>query len=226
MSTEKLLERLVSESLKRRRKILSTKRNNLALWIGRLVMSFNDLEAELAKAVAMQLGQNSPEIADMINASMSYGQKADLFAALLLRQFAGKRDQTELVRSVLRALNRAEQYRNSICHSHWSEPDVWSSHFSSEILKRKPKTKGGNGLTVSQEIPKANELRTCVNDFWALQRIAILAATDENVAKQYDLSPLKALTARLEKALNKNQNVPIETRLSTLTLFSGARPTT
>jgi hypothetical protein len=226
MSTEKLLKMMAAESLKRRRKILSTKRNNLALWIGRLVMSFNDLEAELAKAVAERLGQNSPEIVDMINASMSYGQKADLFAALLLRQFAGTRNQTELVKNVRRALNLAEQYRNSICHSHWSESDGWSSLFSSEILKRKPKTKGGNGLSVSQEIPNAAELKTLVGDFWALQRIAILAATYENVAKQYDLSPLKALIARLEKVLNKNQKRAIRTKLPSLILFPGNRPAT
>ena len=226
MSNEELLNELVTKSLKERRKRLSTKRNNIALWIGRLVMCFNELEAELAKALAEQLGQASPEIADMINASMSYSQKADLLAALLLRQFAGNRNQTELVKRVLRALSLAEQYRNSICHSHWSEPGGWDSLFSSDILKRKLKTKGGKGLTVSQEIPKSTELRSFVSDFWALQRIAILAATDENVAKQYDLSPLKVLITRLEEALNKRLSTPSKANLSALVLLRESRTKT
>jgi hypothetical protein len=68
--TNKILKKIGRGIAQRRRRVLSIRRNQLSLWIGRLVIAFNDLDLRISQAVTKELGSSDIETADMILASV------------------------------------------------------------------------------------------------------------------------------------------------------------
>lgn len=80
---EEALQKIVRSSVKRDNRLSAGKRRRLALWIGRVVIAFNELESRIADCIAKTLSQSDKDVTDMLLASMSYAQKLDfLFAGL------------------------------------------------------------------------------------------------------------------------------------------------
>jgi hypothetical protein len=142
-----LFKEIAERAARERQRVIGVKRNQLSLWIGRLVISFNDLEKRLSDALGREFSADDATLHDMFAASMSFGQKLDLLAAISLRQHADNLAQQTRIKKIVATISSAEEFRNAVVHSAWVEP----SFISTEFVRRKPKTKGRKGLRVDEE---------------------------------------------------------------------------
>ena len=192
-------------SSRSRQQTLSAKLNRLSLWLGRLVIAFNNLEYALAYEVTYELielmgqeeskakhplGLISPTqrrisdsgLNDMVMASMSFGQKLDLLVALSLKKFPGPTKQEKHIRLIAAALSEAEEYRNKMLHS------VWTEDFA-DYSQVKARTKGRKGLKIQKantNIPHIQEAIKAINmlgdlGLFAMTHEAIVDETDEGL---------------------------------------------
>ena len=189
--SKEIIEALTAESSKRRARLLSAKRNQLALWLGRLVIAFNDLEYSLAREISSGLSLRvdpikanqryylpyDSDMVDIMMASASFGQKLDFFSALFLKRFDGNDKQQEHIKSVITALSNAEGFRNQYIHSVWIEPTL-SENFS----RRKAKTKGRKGLKISDETANVDSIKTAIKDINFLQTYGIYSVANEKIS--------------------------------------------
>lgn len=189
---EKLGRRFAQQEQRRR----SAQRNQLALWIGRIVIAFNELEARLAKEVAAELGHETVSVQDMLQASMSFGQKLDIFSALLVERHRNDSAHLDYINSVLSALSAAEDCRNAVVHSAWTTHPVFSTGFE----RRKAKTRGRKGLKVDIGAVNIAGLREAVGDIRALGSIATSVARHPKTAARYNQEAFKRATDRLRAA--------------------------
>jgi hypothetical protein len=196
---------IFAEMAKQSKRHLSVKLNQISLWLGRLVIAFNNLEHMLAYELLWELinviepkktpleeslGQATPaleraydaKINDMIMASMSFGQKLDFLTALSLKKFSDNPKQQKLVHLIAKALSEAEEFRNKMVHS------VWSEGFE-DYLQVKARTKGRKGLKIQQAnaniplIKEALEAIVTLKDFglFAMTHDAIVGEKDEQI---------------------------------------------
>lgn len=174
----KLLDKFKAEVAKSRRRLLTIRKNQLSLWIGRLVISFNDLEYRLAQAITKEIGSDDLELSHMLLASMSYRQKVDFLSALLLKRFRDNTTQKAHIRSVISALGCAEGYRNTVLHSVWAAPIFTGIDYET----KKSKTRGGKGLRIDRKAANISALKTAVKDVYALHGLGIVSAALSNLA--------------------------------------------
>lgn len=126
---------------------LREEEEKLAKALGLLVMSFNRLERDVGELLAALIQSNDHHTRHALVASMSFGQKVDLIAALYLERFKGNEAQKSLCNSAVKKLHRFEEERNKYIHSWWGTKRFGDTDF----IRIKPKTKGGKGLTVLEE---------------------------------------------------------------------------
>jgi hypothetical protein len=93
-------------------------RDRLFAVIGRIVVQFQPIELWLSEALASQIGMKALDDRFTVIAAMSYRQKVDLLFALVPR--TEKTIPSGDFGLARRALNVAEEYRNTVVHSVWS----------------------------------------------------------------------------------------------------------
>lgn len=185
-----------------RKRIISAKLKHLSLWLGRLVIAFNNLEHALAYEVTLELievmGQeeSSPKhplgwisptqrrvndlgLHDMVMASMSFGQKLDLLVALSLKKFSGNTRQENLIRLIVKALEEAEKFRNTMLHSIWTENFV-------DYSQVKARTKGRKGLKVERANANIPHIRQAIKAIKTLETLGLFAMTHDAIVDETD----------------------------------------
>lgn len=203
--TVEQLRKLLSDPA--RKCVISARLNHLSLWLGRLVIAFNNLEHALAWEVSFELlealGQKESEsslthlsdfisqgsrqvkqvsdtgIHHMIMASMSFGQKLDFLAALSLKKFSGNTRQEKHIHLIVKALSEAEDFRNRMLHSIWTENFV-------DYSQVKARTKGRKGLKIQQANVNIPHIRQAVKAINTLGNLGLFAMTHEAIVDETD----------------------------------------
>jgi hypothetical protein len=201
---------------KERRRILPVKRNQLSLWLGRLVISYNNLENTLATTLTTelveligtdetpaQLGDVPPSmrrasdggLRDIVMATMPFKQKLDFLVALLLKRFSGNPEHLKVIEQFVRLIYAADEYRNKMVHSVWQESYT-------DFARVKVKTKGQKGLKVEHQDADIKQLREAIKTIDALELMGELYLTNPSVAKKYGFD-----YAKLEKKLRPDPKI-------------------
>jgi hypothetical protein len=187
-----------------RKRIISVKLNQLSLWLGRLVIAFNNLEHALAFEVGFELCEtfgreepstrspdvvsrealqvervNGTEIHNMIMASMSFGQKLDFLAALSLKRFSGNTRQQKHIHLIVKAISEAESFRNRMLHS------VWTENFS-DFSQVKTKTRGRKGLKIQRANINIPLIRQAIKAINTLETLGLFAMTHDAIVDKTD----------------------------------------
>ena len=180
---EPIFKEIAERTVREQQRVIGVKRNQLSLWIGRLVISFNDLEKRLSDALGREFSADDATLHDMFAASMSFGQKLDLLAAISLQHHRENVAQQTRIKRIVGAISSAEEFRNAVIQSAWVEP----SFISTEFVRRKPKTKGRKGLRVDEERANIAELRTAVQDTWFLGVAGVPAIKNPSFLARYGI---------------------------------------
>lgn len=193
-------QKLLSNPARKRK--LSAKLNHLSLWLGRLVIAFNNLEHGLAREVSLELYEalrqedsssahssdkisralqrvNDTGVHNMIMASMAFRQKLDLLVALSLRKFSGNLRQEKHIQLIATALYQAERFRNTMVHSVWIEN-------LADYSREKAKTKGGKGLNVKQANANIPLIRQAIKAIKTLEDLGLFAMTHDAIVDETD----------------------------------------
>jgi hypothetical protein len=178
-------EKIFAEHEKKRRRILPVKRNQLSLWLGRLIIAYNSLENKLATILMMELveliGKDEPPqkarlgyvppsmqrawdggLRDIMMATMPFKQKLDFLAALLIKRFSNNPEQKSHIDKVAGLMLAADEFRNKMVHSFWEES-------YGEFSRVKVKTKGRKGLKVEREDADIKQLREAIQEIQFLE---------------------------------------------------------
>lgn len=171
--------KIFSEYEKKSRRTLPIKRNQLSLWLGRLIIVYNSLENQLAtilmtelvdliakdeQSKKFQLGYIPPSmqrawdcgLRDIMMATMPFKQKLDFLAALLIKRFSNNPEHQKHINQVAGLLLTADEFRNKMVHSLWEE--------SYGVFSRvKVKTKGRKGLKIEREEADIKQLREAID---------------------------------------------------------------
>jgi hypothetical protein len=152
--------KILSAFLKKSRQLQPIKKNQLSLWLGRLIIAYNSLENQLAiflmlELVEMIAGDESSahrawngNLNEIVMGAISFKQKLDFLISLLLKRFSKNPEQQKLINKIAGLMSAADEFRNQMVHSVWHV-----SH--SEFSRVKPKTKGHKGLrteTVKEDV--------------------------------------------------------------------------
>lgn len=196
---------IFAKSEKKRRRILPAKRNQLSLWLGRLIIAYNNLENGLATTLMIELveliGKDEPPkdaqfgyispsmkraqdggLRDMIMGAMSYKQKLDFLVALLLKKFSDNPEQQKYINSVIGLMYTADEFRNKMIHSVWEE-----SYAEAEFSRVKVGTKGRKGLKVERHEADTMQIRKAIEVIECLENICLLMLRNKHFANQYPL---------------------------------------
>lgn len=201
----KYWKEIFAKSEKKRRRILPVKRNQLSLWLGRLIIAYNSLENSLATTLMMelvelignnvpptvpQLGYMSPSmqrardsgLRDMIMGAMSFKQKLEFLGALLLKRFSDNPEQQKYINSVIGLMYAADEFRNKMIHSVWEE-----SYAEAAFSRVKVGTKGRKGLKVERHEADTVQIRKAIEVIECLEKLCLLMLRYKDFAKQYPL---------------------------------------
>ena len=185
-----------------RKQQLSVKLDDLSLWLGRLVIAFNNLEHALAHEVSLELfrvlGQeesistDSPDwtsrafrrvddtgVHNMIMASMSFRQRLDLLTALSLKKFPDNARQGKHIHLIAKALSDADDFRNRMVHSIWTEDFEDYSRIKAGI-------KGRNGLKIQKANANIPHIQQAVEAIKTLESLGLFAMTHDAIADETD----------------------------------------
>jgi hypothetical protein len=208
---------IFAESEKKRRRILPVKRNQLSLWLGRLIIAYNMLDNKLAAILMIELvelvGEDEPPqkaplgyfppslqrarnggLADIIMATMPFKQKLDFLAALLLNRFSDNPEHQKHIGQVAGLMLAADEFRNKMVHSLWEES-------CGEFSRVKVKTKGRKGLKVEREDANIKQLREAIEVIQFLEP-CLYTMTSQTFAKKYIIDyekvgkPLRTITIK------------------------------
>jgi hypothetical protein len=212
-------KKIFAESKKKRRRMEPIKRNQLALWLGRLIIAYNSLESSLASSLMMELveliGKDEPPekapmlyvvpslqraydagLGHIVMGTLPFKQKLDFLTALLLKKFEKNEELQKHVNKMTGLMYAADEFRNKMVHSVWEV-----SH--SEVSRIKAKTKGRKGLMVDKEETDITHLRSACN---AIDCLEILC---QYVLRQPDKSFLKLDYENYEKIGKALRPTPI-----------------
>jgi hypothetical protein len=193
-------EKIFAEAEKKRRRMVPIKRNQLSLWLGRLIITYNNLENSLAYVLMKEfvelIGKDEPPVtaswfyvapsmqratngglSHIIMATLSFKQKLDFLTALLFKRFANDQEHLEHIKVIAGLMFAADEFRNKMIHSFWDES-------YGEFSRTKAK-KGRKGLTVEREEADIKQLRDAVEAIHFLELVFSFSIDDINFRKQY-----------------------------------------
>ena len=105
------------------------KRDKLRIAIGEVVINFQFIEYELSDILSVLLNMKEKEDKHRIFAAMSFRQKTDLVCDLYESRKKPSWKEPVKISEVRKALNTAEEFRNSVVHSFYyvsgSKKPVW-----------------------------------------------------------------------------------------------------
>jgi hypothetical protein len=126
---------------------LRVQEQELAQAIGLLVIHFNRLEIALGTCLGDLLEAEDHHTKHALVASMSFGQKLDLLAALYIEKYKGDEFQRSRCKLAVQNMQWFEAERNKYVHSCWGARTFGDPRY----IRVKPQTRGGKGLKVTEE---------------------------------------------------------------------------
>lgn len=126
--------------------------------IGRVVVSFQQIEQWLAEVLAMLLRMREKDDQFLVSAAMSFGQKVDLLVELYPKRKAAHLKDVDLA-VVKTALSTAEEFRNRVVHSFWAIDCADESRW----IRIKGSLRGRKGLKLSKTSENIEILHECDN---------------------------------------------------------------
>jgi len=215
--SKEIIEAMANESMKNRTRLLPTKRNQLALWLGRLVIAFNDLEYSLAREISSELSlrvdstkvnqrsylQYDEDMVDIMMASMSFGQKLNFFSALFLKRFDGNNKQQKHIGAVVTAISKAGTFRNQCVHSVWKEP-MFSENYSRRNARIKEKK-----LKISNEAANIKSIKTAIEDICFLQPYGIYSVANEKLAAKIGINPFLTISKNFKQTETDSRHLDV-----------------
>lgn len=203
--------------VRRARRNRSSKQNQLALWIGRIVIAFNQLESRLAERLSEELGHASGPVRDTIHASMSFGQRLDMLAALLLERFQENAEHLVFVREAIDTLSAAENCRNNVVHSEWS----MAPFFGLEFERRKVRTKGRKGLKIQATRANVAGLKEAARSIELLSTLAPALIGRPQATAKYRTGLFLVLRESLDRACQPPPRTADRSEPAALGFFAG-----
>jgi hypothetical protein len=178
-------QKIYADAMKKARRTTPIRRNQLALWLGRLIMVYNSLEDSLGHTLTQELVEliaNNEEkqpkqlgifppamerawngnLKEIILATMPFKQKLDFLLALLHKRFSNNDNHKEHIFKIADLMRKADEYRNKMIHSVWEE-----SHLGN-FSRVKSRSKGQKGLKIERQEVNIKELREAVNSIGAI----------------------------------------------------------
>jgi hypothetical protein len=131
--------------------------DRLMMAIGSVVVDFQQLELWISEVLAMMLRIPHKEDQHLISASMSYGQKVDLFMELYPSRKPHGFSDIDL-KVLRRALSRAEELRNRVVHSFWA---VECDPEKARWIRIKGSLRGRKGFKLQSVAANAHMLEQC-----------------------------------------------------------------
>lgn len=124
--------------------------------IGRIVVSFQQIEQWLAEVLAMLLRMREKDDQYLVSAAMSFGQKVDLLVELYPKRKTAHLKDVDLI-VVKNSLSTAEEFRNRVVHSFWAiecgDETRW--------IRIKGSLRGRKGLKLSKTPANIEMLNEC-----------------------------------------------------------------
>jgi hypothetical protein len=206
--------KIISDYEKKRR-LMPVRKNQIALWIGRLVIEHNNLENLLASTITAllvdliaddktkvqtELGEISTALKrakdfglqEMFMASMSFKQKLDLFTALLFQKFPKSKKQQDHIKLVVGQMSEADTYRNGIAHS-FLEPNY------TFYARVKVNTKGFKGLKIQRHTFDIPQIKEVIMIIQFLQEVGMITALNDTYAEMFGNEKYEIVKQRFEK---------------------------
>jgi len=212
-----VIREIAATGARRARRNRSSKQNQLALWIGRIVIAFNQLEYRLAEQLAEELGHVSGPVRDTIHASMTFGQRLDMLSALLLERFRENPGHLASVNEIIDALSAAENCRNNVVHSEWSMALV----FCMEFERRKVRTKGRKGLKIQTARANVVGLKEAVRSIELLSTLAPALIGNPQAAAKYRTEFFVRFKKNLDQAFRPPLRTENQSESTALAFFAG-----
>jgi len=124
--------------------------------IGRIVVSFQQIEQWLAEILAMLLRMREKDDQFLVSAAMSFGQKVDLLVELYPKRKSAHLKDVDLI-VVKNALSTAEEFRNRVVHSFWAIECADETRW----IRIKGSLRGRKGLKLSKTPANIEMLHEC-----------------------------------------------------------------
>lgn len=124
--------------------------------IGRIVVSFQQVEQWLAEVLAMLLRMREKDDQFLVSAAMSFGQKVDLLVELYPKRKTAHLKDVDLM-VVKNALATAEEFRNRVVHSFWAIECADETRW----IRIKGSLRGRKGLKLSKTHANIEMLHEC-----------------------------------------------------------------
>lgn len=202
-------------------RLMPVKRNQIAHWIGRLVIEHNNLDNLLTSTmttllvdliagdkprVQTEFGEmslamtraNDIGLKDMFMGAMSFHQKLDLFAAMLLYKFADCSEHKEHIKLVIGQMAEADAFRNKIVHS------VLEANQTS-YSRVKAGVKGKKGLRIERQDFNIEQVKDVIIIMQFLQALGFSELIDEKNAADFGDESYQIIKKQFEKY---NSNPP------------------
>lgn len=146
--------------------------------IGRIVVTFQQIEQWLAEILAMLLRMREKEDQFLVSAAMSFGQKVDLLVELYPKRKSAHLKDVDLI-VVKKALSTAEEFRNRVVHSFWAIECADETRW----IRIKGSLRGRKGLKLSKTPASIEMLHECdsallvIREWMLIETSKIEAAT-------------------------------------------------
>lgn len=124
--------------------------------IGRIVVSFQQVEQWLSEILALLLRMREKDDQFLVSAAMSFGQKVDLLVALYPKRKPSQLQDVDL-KVVKKALSTAEEFRNRVVHSFWAIECANENRW----VRIKGSLRGRKGLKLSKTPANIELLHQC-----------------------------------------------------------------
>ena len=124
--------------------------------IGRIVVSFQQVEQWLAEVLAMLLRMREKDDQFLVSAAMSFGQKVDLLVELYPKRKTAHLKDVDLM-VVKNALATAEEFRNRVVHSFWAIECADETRW----IRIKGSLRGRKGLKLTKSRANIEMLHEC-----------------------------------------------------------------
>ena len=155
-------------------------KQRIATELGLLIMEFNRLDSMLASAISSVVSSsdinNSVELNNIFQASMSFSQKVDLFVALVFSKSPNLSAGKEFLEELVKESSSLEQERNKYVHADYYPKEVDGGN----VVTHKHRIRGRKGLKSTIEDININNLKELRQRIIGLcEKLALIDLVDD-----------------------------------------------
>lgn len=141
--------------------------------IGRIVVSFQQIEQWLSEVLALLLRMKEKDDQYLVSAAMSFGQKIDLLIELYPRRKTAQQKDVNLI-VIKKALSSAEEFRNRVVHSFWAI----ECNDTQRWVRIKGSLRGRKGLKITKTNADIKMLEECNKSLLIIREWMLKEATE------------------------------------------------